>query len=97
MSMVEIMHSLPMVVSVLTPMPCARATDRTAVASAPLCSAMPTGPAVSGGGMPRANTGDLDWALRKPRQLGPSSTMPCSRALATMASSSARPSSPTSR
>jgi hypothetical protein len=97
MSMVLIMASLPMVVSVVIPMPCARATARTPVASAPLCRATPTGPAVSGGGMPRAKTGERDWAFRKPRQFGPSRTIPCCRALATMASSRARPASPTSR
>ena len=39
-----IIDSLPMVTTVLTPMARDRAKASTALASAPLCNAMPTGP-----------------------------------------------------
>ena len=44
------MASLPIEVSTLSPMACALAKASTTLARAPLCSATPTGPAVSGGG-----------------------------------------------
>ena len=71
------MASLPMVASVLTPIACARAKASTTLASAPLCSAMPTGPASSGGGTVSANGAARACAFRKPRQFGPSTVIPC--------------------
>ena len=49
-SVVFIIDSLPTEVRMLMPMPCALVKPSTTLASAPLCSTMPTGPAVSGGG-----------------------------------------------
>ena len=44
------MASLPIEVSRLSPIACALAKPSTTLARAPLCSATPTGPAISGGG-----------------------------------------------
>jgi len=44
------MDSLPIEASTLSPMACALAKASTTLARAPLCSATPTGPAVSGAG-----------------------------------------------
>ncbi len=97
MSTVLIIDSLPMVVSVLTPMARDRAKASTTLASAPLCSATPIGPAVSGGGRVSANGADREWALTKPRQFGPSMVIPFAAARASIMSSRARPCGPTSR
>ena len=91
------MASLPIVVSTLSPMACALAKASTTLARAPLCSATPTGPAIIGAGSASAYGADPVCALTKPRQFGPSRVMPFATARATIASSSARPSSPTSR
>jgi len=78
-------------------MACDRAKPRTTLASAPLCSATPTGPAVSVSGTVRAKGADGRLALMNPRQFGPSSAIPAAAARATSRSSSVRPASPTSR
>ena len=96
-SAVLIIASLPTVASVLTPIARARRKPSTTLASAPLCSAMPTGPGVSGSGIVSANGAVRACALRKPRQFGPSRVTPWSRAQATRRSSSARPSGPALR
>ena len=67
------------------------------MASAPLCRATPTGPAVSGSGTPSANGAVCACVFRKPRQFGPSRTTPAAAAWAISFCSSARPSAPTSR
>ena len=67
----------------LTPIAWARANDSSALDSAPLCSPIPTGPGVSGSGTVRANGATLAEVFRKPRQFGPSSTIPCAAACAT--------------
>ncbi len=81
----------------LIPIACARAKPSTTLVSAPLCSATPTGPAVSGRGTFRPNGAAPAVALRKPRQFGPSRVIPAAAAWATSFSSSAMPSAPTSR
>ena len=91
------MPSLPIEVSRLTPMACALAKASTTLARAPLCSATPTGPAVIGAGSASAYGAERACALTKPRQFGPSTVMPFAAARATIASSSTRPSPPTSR
>ena len=83
--------------STLTPIACALAKASTTLASAPLCSATPTGPGISGGGSASAYGADRLWALTKPRQFGPSTVTPFATARSSSASSSARPASPTSR
>src|SRR5215472_2035500 len=94
---VLIIASLPSEVSVLTPIACALANASMTLARAPLCSATPTGPGTSGAGMASANAAALAWALRKPRQFGPSRVMPCPAACAARWSCSTLPSPPTSR
>ncbi len=96
-SVAPIIASLPMVARVLTPIAWACANASTTLASAPLCSAMPTGPASSGGGTVSAYGAARACAFRNPRQLGPSTVIPCAAARAIICCSSARPGSPSSR
>src|SRR6266566_1979674 len=58
------MASLPIEVSRLIPIACALAKASTTLARAPLCSATPTGPAISGGGSASAYGADQRDAPR---------------------------------
>ena len=96
-STTSIIGSLPIVATRLTPTPWALAMVWVMSARAPLCSATPTGPAMSGGAIGTPYAGEQECVLKNPRQFGPSRMIPCDIALATRDSSAARPSGPFSR
>ena len=77
--MVLIIDSLPMVARVLTPMARDRAKASTTLPSAPLCSAMPTGPGSNGAGTVSANGAAPECDVEETQAVRPEQDDPVGR------------------